>query len=547
VSVQKSDMNGSTKETAIPVTRWQASSIRSLGVRSRCVRALPTCTSTLVRARVSASPTGVVIGAFQQRTRPLFTPRPQSATAMTWGMPEPKSVLLVGWSADAGESFVREALAGDPLTVLVAKAADALAVLEANLVDVAVLELGADREGSLALLRSIQERWPGLPVVVVDDEASPERMAALIALGASDLLLRPFAEKQLEFALRKALAAVERGASAPPPPRAETGIVFGRSPTMQSLRELIEQVAPSTSTVLVRGESGTGKELVSRALHRLSPRAERPFIKIDCTSLPETLIESELFGFEKGAFTGAVAQKLGRVQLADGGTLFLDEVGELPGPVQAKLLRLLQDREFERLGGKQTLRVDVRVVAATHRDLETMVQRGEFRQDLFYRLNVVPLWIAPLRARRADVPELARHFCEDVVRASGRAPVTLSAEAQKLLTSQRWPGNARQLQNFVERLVVLCRGGTIDDADVKAELERPVRFATETGTAGADAAGAPLGDGQARPLDAIVKGAERQALERALARAHGNRSAAARLLGVSRTTLYAKLQEYGFL
>jgi two-component system response regulator AtoC len=210
-------------------------------------------------------------------------------------------------------------------------------------------------------------------------------------------------------------------------------------------------------------------------------------------------------------------------------------------------LRLLQDREFERLGGKQTLHVDVRVVAATHRDLETMVQRGEYRQDLFYRLNVVPLWIAPLRARRADVPELARHFCEEVVRASGRAPVTLSAEAQKLLTSQRWPGNARQLQNFVERLVVLCRGSTIDEAAVAAELERPVRFATETGTAGADAADTPLDDGRALPLDAIVKNAERQALERALAEARGNRSAAARLLGVSRTTLYAKLQEYGFL
>jgi len=228
-------------------------------------------------------------------------------------------------------------------------------------------------------------------------------------------------------------------------------------------------------------------------------------------------------------------------------------VGELPLPVQAKLLRLLQDREFERLGGKQTLRVDVRVVAATHRDLEGMVQKGEFRQDLFYRLNVVPMWIAPLRARRADVPELATYFCEEVVKASGRAPVAVGADALKLLASQRWPGNARQLQNFVERLVVLCRGGTITEADVKGELERPVRFATETGTVGADASGPPEGDGAGSgkegglALDAIVKSAERQALVRALDQAGGNRSAAARLLGVSRTTLYTKLEEYGLL
>ncbi|HWP08427.1 MAG TPA: sigma-54 dependent transcriptional regulator [Polyangiaceae bacterium] len=468
-----------------------------------------------------------------------------------WRMPAKGSVLVV--TSPAGASPVREALAGESFELVATAADQALVTLEDRAIDAVVLELVEGHEGTTALLGSIQDRWPGLPVVLITDDASPERIAELVGLGASDLLLRPFAPAQLLFAVQKALAAAEKTAAAPPPPRAETGIVFGRTPTMQALRELLEQVAPSTSTVLVRGESGTGKELVARALHRLSPRVSRPFIKIDCTSLPETLIESELFGYEKGAFTGATAQKLGRVQLADTGTLFLDEVGELPLPVQAKLLRLLQDREFERLGGKQTLRVDVRVVAATHRDLEGMVQKGEFRQDLFYRLNVVPMWIAPLRARRADVPELATYFCEEVVKASGRAPVALGADALKLLASQRWPGNARQLQNFVERLVVLCRGGTITEADVKGELERPVRFATETGTVGADASGPPEGDGAGSgkegglALDAIVKSAERQALVRALDQAGGNRSAAARLLGVSRTTLYTKLEEYGLL
>ncbi|HEX5101853.1 MAG TPA: sigma-54 dependent transcriptional regulator [Polyangiaceae bacterium] len=466
-------------------------------------------------------------------------------------MPTKGSVLVV--TSPASASPVREALAGESFELVATAAAQALATLEDRAIDAVVLELSG-QEATTALLGSIQDRWPGLPVVLITDDASPERIAEVVGLGASDLLLRPFAPPQLLFAVQKALAAAEKTAAAPPPPRAETGIVFGRTPTMQALRELLEQVAPSASTVLVRGESGTGKELVARALHRLSPRVSRPFIKIDCTSLPETLIESELFGYEKGAFTGATAQKLGRVQLADTGTLFLDEVGELPLPVQAKLLRLLQDRELERLGGKQTLRVDVRVVAATHRDLEGMVQKGEFRQDLFYRLNVVPLWIAPLRARRADVPELATYFCDEVVKASGRGPVTLGADALKLLASQRWPGNARQLQNFVERLVVLCRTGTITEADVKGELERPVRFATETGTVGADASGPPEGDasaGSGSPaglaLDAIVKSAERQALVRALDQAGGNRSAAARLLGVSRTTLYTKLEEYGLL
>ena len=259
-------------------------------------------------------------------------------------------------------------------------------------------------DDAFRLLREVQARWSSLPIVLVSADVAPARVAEAFALGACDQVPRASAPEQLLFAVTKALLTAERSAAAPPPPRVETGIVFGRSRPMSALRALLGQVAPSASTVLVRGESGTGKELVARAVHRLSPRAERPFIKIDCTALPETLIESELFGYEKGAFTGAAAQKLGRVQLADTGTLFLDEVGELPLAVQAKLLRLLQDKEFERLGSNQTQRVDVRVVAATHRDLEGMVEKESFRQDLFYRLNVVPLWIAPLRARRATSP-----------------------------------------------------------------------------------------------------------------------------------------------
>jgi two-component system response regulator AtoC len=456
--------------------------------------------------------------------------------------------VMVADADGALHRLVLEALGGTGASVVRAHdAAQTLQVLDEGAADVLITDSRLSQAHPLDLLRTVQERWPGMPVLLVTDQASTLEIAEAIGAGANDILVRPLAPSQLAFAVHKALVVGRRGAPAPPPPRADADIVFGRSQAMKALRDLLQRVAPTASTVLVRGESGTGKELVARALHRQSPRIDRPFIKIDCTSLPETLIESELFGYERGAFTGAAAQKVGRVQLADGGTLFLDEVGELSATTQAKLLRLLQDREFERLGGKKTIRVDVRVVAATHRDLETMVERGLFRQDLFYRLNVVPLWIAPLRARRGDVEELAEHFCAQVARDVGKSGVSLSAGALRLLASQRWPGNVRQLQNFVERLVVLCDGSRIDEAEVRAELTRPVQFATETGLAGADVAPAPASTGQVLPLHEALQIAERQALVRALKHTGGNRSAAARLLGVSRSTLYSKLTDYDLL
>ncbi|HEY3493438.1 MAG TPA: sigma-54 dependent transcriptional regulator [Polyangiaceae bacterium] len=469
-----------------------------------------------------------------------------------------RRVLLVVGAAAETEALLPERLDGELIEACSVSDPDlALAALERTPADAVLVEAQAGQPLPFAFLKAALERWPGLPVLLAADALDAGQVAEAVALGASDLLLRPLAERELELALRKSLIAAARSAAAPPPPRAESGMVFGHAPAMKAVRELVEQVAPAQSTLLVRGESGTGKELVARAVHRQSLRADRPFIKIDCTSLPENLIESELFGYEKGAFTGALSQKLGRVQLADTGTLFLDEIGDLALPLQAKLLRLLQDREFERLGGRHTLRVDVRVVAATHRDLETMVERGTFRQDLFYRLNVVPIWLPPLRARRADIPELAEHFCAEIARGLGKPGLRFDGGALRLLASQRWPGNVRQLQNFVERVVVMCRGATLTEADVRGELDRPVRFATETGTVGGDAAGgagapgepvrASLADagGAGLRLDEALRGAERQALLRALEHSGGNRSAAARLLGVCRATLYTKLAEHG--
>jgi two-component system response regulator AtoC len=355
--------------------------------------------------------------------------------------------------------------------------------------------------------------------------------------------------------VEKALEQVARSIDVPPPPvtTATPGALFGESAVMREALQTLERAAAGSATILVRGESGTGKELVARAIHTKSTRRSRPFVKIDCASLPDQLLESELFGYEKGAFTGAVSRKPGRVELADGGTLFLDEIGELTAPIQAKLLRLLQDRELERLGGTKTISVDVRVVAATHRDLETMVERGQFRQDLFYRLNVVPLWLPPLRARRDDVELLARHFCKLAVAANGRRGVTLDDDAVRLLRRQRWPGNVRQLQNFVERLVVLSAGGTITQADVRHELERQVKFVTQPSTttvsrhAPLAEASAPAVGSSVLALSEELRVAEKNALTRALSIADGNRSRAARLLGISRSTLYAKLTEYGLV
>jgi two-component system response regulator AtoC len=364
-----------------------------------------------------------------------------------------------------------------------------------------------------------------------------------VRTGVLDVLTRPLDPEQVRFVVDKALSATRRRAAAHPPPAAKAELLFGRSERMQSVRAQLVQLAPSTATVLVRGESGTGKELVARTIHALSPRADAPFVKIDCASLPETLLESELFGYEKGAFTGASAKKQGRVELAEEGTLFLDEVGELALSTQSKLLRLLQDREIERLGGTKTIRVDVRVVAATHRDLEGMVENGSFRRDLFYRLNVLPVWLAPLRARRDDIPDLAQRFVAEAAARNGVSSKVLEAGALEVLVAQRWPGNVRQLQNFVERLVVLSSGTSITRAEVEGELTRPIRFETETGPAGGDALPA-LGTTGVPVLTAAMRHAEREILLRTLRKVGGNRSAAARVLGVSRSTLYNKLEEH---
>lgn len=322
--------------------------------------------------------------------------------------------------------------------------------------------------------------------------------------------------------------------------------LIGGSRAMQELQTLIEKAAVGAATVLIRGESGTGKELAARAIHDRSPRREKPFVKIQCGGLPEALLESELFGFEKGAFTGAVSHKPGRIELAEGGTLFLDEIGDVTPACQVKLLRLLQDREFERLGGTRAVKIDVRFVAATHRDLDALVKSGDFREDLFYRLNVVPIWLPPLRTRREDIAVLARSFCAAFAAANGKGDLQFSDDALRVLRRERWPGNVRQLQNVIERLVILADGRVIEAEDVRREQSFRPSFVTEpnsTAASAVSAAAPPSG----KSLDDERREAERRALQRALDRAAGNRSLAARELGVSRRTLYNKLEEYDLI
>jgi two-component system, NtrC family, response regulator AtoC len=405
-----------------------------------------------------------------------------------------------------------------------------------------------------ALLRAVVARHPDIRVIALAKEDLSMAVEAMRA-GAWDVVPNTAEPVALAAAWRRLLEANEEMlALAPQLVSPEAGLV-GESRPMQQVRDTVRRAAPGSATVLLRGESGTGKELVARAIHDASRRAKGPFVKIHCAALPDTLLESELFGYEKGAFTGAWTRKPGRVDVAEGGTLFLDEIGDITPAIQVKLLRLLQDKQYERLGSTETRHADIRFIAATHRDLEDMVTRREFREDLFYRLNVVPLWLPPLRIRHGDIVLLANYFCALFGKENDRAGARLSDGALEVLRAQRWPGNVRQLQNFVERLVVLSDTEVVTEKDVKRELVQGIPFPTLSTKAPLaslhESAAAPSGESPPTtgsaflPLDEEVRLVEQRALVRALKRAQGNRTLAARLLGVGRATLYKKMQEYG--
>ncbi|MCK9375184.1 MAG: sigma-54 dependent transcriptional regulator [Syntrophobacterales bacterium] len=309
--------------------------------------------------------------------------------------------------------------------------------------------------------------------------------------------------------------------------RGPTGRLIGRGPALLKVLQLINQVGPLKSTVLLSGESGVGKELIAEAIHRQSPRKSKPLVKLNCGALPEGLIESELFGHEKGAFTGAIQQRKGRFELADGGTIFLDEISEMPPATQVKLLRVLQEGEFERVGGAHTLKADVRVIAATNRNLEEDVASGRFRKDLFYRLNVIHMIIPPLRDRQEDIPLLALHFLDKFCLENDRSAMGFSPEAMRALKNYAWPGNVRELQNVVERAVALCTGNMVNFEDLPDEMRRH----------------SPEDDKIILPVGSSMEEIERQAIVQTLKKTGGDKELTARLLGIGLATLYRRLKE----
>lgn len=421
-------------------------------------------------------------------------------------------------------------------TVSAPDAETGLKLLASEQVDLVLTDLKLPGMSGLELLQRAKQQDPALPVVVMTAFGSVETAVDAMKAGATDYVLKPFSLAEMRMVVHKELD-VSRLREENRSLREALGEkyshpnIVARSAKMQEVLAIMERVAPTNSTVLLGGESGVGKDLIARAIHEKSRRASGPFIKINSTAIPENLLESELFGYERGAFTGATTSKPGKFELADKGTLFLDEIGDVPPVTQVKLLRVLQEREFERLGGTRTVKVDVRLVAATNRDLRAALEDGTFREDLYYRLNVVPIDIPPLREHKEDIPDLANLFLKKFCGDAGRQAVTISPEAANLLMSHHWPGNVRELQNIIERACAMAKTNKIEPGDI--HLDSAPRNKTVVSSDGFLPSGMTLDQW------------EDEMIREALKRAGGNKSQAARLLGLSRNALRYRLSKIG--
>jgi DNA-binding NtrC family response regulator len=423
----------------------------------------------------------------------------------------------------------------------VKSAEDALAAFARASFDLVISDLRMPGMDGLAFIRELKREYADIPVILLTAHGSIPTAVEAMRAGASDFLTKPFDREEILYTVEKALRLGERGAAHPPDPSAKNAH-FGSSDVMREVADTVRRAARTASNVLIRGESGTGKEIVARTIHAESQRKDGPFIAVNCAALPEQLLESELFGYERGAFTGAVARRPGRVELARGGTLFLDEIGDVPPAAQAKLLRLLQEKEYQPLGGTRTEKADVRFVAATHRDLEGSIRGGQFREDLYYRLNVIPIWLPPLRERRGDVADLASRFVESLGAENGRPALRLEPKALARLGDHAWPGNVRELLCVIERLVVFTDEDVVRESDVARELDRlrPPERAQDGRSTEAPRPPPSTPPASDDTLASRRLEAERSAVEDALRRAGQNRTQAARLLGVSRRTLYKR-------
>ena len=421
---------------------------------------------------------------------------------------------------------------------------EAMAILRLHPVDAVISDLRMPNMDGIALLQHIKSTYPELPVIIITAHGTVENAVQALKLGAFDYVTKPFEKDDLKRSVEKA---VNTRMLATAEVREDAATfrkhLIGQSAAMQKVFDIIDRVAATPSTALIAGESGTGKELVAKALHLGSNRADKPFIKINCAAIPRDLMESEMFGYEKGAFTGAVSAKPGRFELADGGTLFLDEIGEIPLEMQVKLLRAIQEQEFERVGGIKTIEVDVRLIAATNRDLLEEIQQGRFREDLYYRLNVVPITLPPLRERPDYLPKLVAHFVGKYNERLSRSVSGLTDDALRALTRYAWPGNIRELENVLERTMLFLDADIITLEDLPPEV-------TREGTAPAHipipALHLPAPEsGLKEVVRETTNALEKQYISNALEETGGNVTRAAALLKISRKSLQNKMKEFG--
>jgi nitrogen regulation protein NR(I) len=415
---------------------------------------------------------------------------------------------------------------------------EALRLLDNQFFALALTDLRMPGMDGLTLLQRIKARRPDTVVMMMTAYGSEKIAVEAMKAGAHDYIVKPFDNDEVKILVRQALEQTAlRREVRQLRERLDTAFRFesilGTSPAMQRVFEVMQKVAPTDLTVLITGESGTGKELIANALHQSSPRKNGPFIKVNCAAMARELVESELFGHEKGAFTGAIAAREGKFEAADGGTLFLDEIGDMSLETQAKVLRVLQERELERVGGNRTIKVEVRVIAATNRNLQQMVQEGKFREDLFYRLNVVPIALPPLRERREDIPLLATHFLKEAEARHGGEPRSFSPGAHRVLLEAPWPGNVRELKNVIDAAAVLATGAEIDAADLRLSQHAPsVSVIPPTLT---------FKEAKQQIVDAF----ERDFITRALRHHHNNITKAAEEMGMHRQQLQQKIRELG--
>lgn len=424
---------------------------------------------------------------------------------------------------------------------------EGLQIVEMNDIDIVLSDLKMEGMDGMSVLEEVKRRNPDIVVMIITAYGTIETAVQAMKKGAFDFITKPFSQEELRFRVEKANGHRQLG-------RAKTKLeqeneylrekemggpaldqMIGESQAIHQIKENIQKIAAGDSTVYIHGESGTGKELIARGIHEASPRCKNPFIKLNCSALAEGVLESELFGHEKGSFTGAHKRRIGRFELADKGTLFLDEIGDISPVIQLRLLRVLQEREFERVGGTITIKVDVRVVCATNKDLKEEIKKGNFREDLYYRLHIIPIGVPPLRERLEDLPLLVEHFLRKLVERTRKKVAVVDEKAMKVLMSYHWPGNIRELENVIEQSMVLCESETISTDDLPGFVQAEARdrsFCTQLGY---------------KPLPEILDDLERDLIKEAFQKANGVKTETAKMLGVKTSALYYKLEKYGII